>query len=294
MRGMGKTGVSRMYGARGGLLFGTRGGACAGHLPGSRAPDASRRATGWRAGTQPCGRGTRAVARSRERGACLPGEQDGSGRVRNRRDATRRGFPSRRTPARYRESGHANGDLGAPLRGCRRPAGQGGGDPGGVGSAGGSPGGRRGRTTRPARDGRPRASASREARSRARQGEIARADGATLPLAETVRGLDAPAQGAALAEAVAEADGTAVGEAVGEALGVALGETLGEAVGDAVGAVVSGTVGSGVVAGAFWGLFVTVSIGASYNGDSREDTSTAIATTNTALTGARTTVSGQS
>jgi hypothetical protein len=99
-----------------------------------------------------------------------------------------------------------------------------------------------------------------------------------------------PAQGAALAEAVDEAVDEAVAEAVAEALGEALGETLGEA----VGTVVSGTVGSGVVAGAFSGFFLPVSTGDSYSGDNREDMSTAIATTNTALTGARTTVRGKS
>jgi hypothetical protein len=160
-------------------------------------------------------------------------------------------------PIRRGESGHADGDLGASLRGSWSPAGQGRGDPVGVGSAGGSPGGRRGRTARPARDREPRESAGRKAAGRAQQDEIRPTDGVTRPLAEAVRRLSASAQGDG--DALAEADDAALGEA----LGAALGDTLGEGVGDAVGPVVWGLVGSGVAAGVFWGFCLAESVGAS-------------------------------
>jgi hypothetical protein len=102
-------------------------------------------------------------------------------------------FLRRTNRSRRGEGGHADGDLGASLRESWSPAGQGRGDPVGVGSAGGSPGGRRGRTARPARDREPRESAGRKAASRARQGEIRPTGGATRPLAEAVRRLSASA-----------------------------------------------------------------------------------------------------
>src|SRR5215213_11383466 len=294
MRGMGWARVSRFYGARGRLLHGPRGGTGARHLPGARAPDASRRGARRRAGAEACGGCSGTVARPRERGARLPREQEGRRRVRYRRDAARRDSPSGRSPTRYGKSRHADGDLGAPLRGSRRPARQGRGDPGGVGSAGGPPGGRRGRTARPARDREPRESAGRKAPGRTGQGDIQPANRATRPLAEAVRRLIAPAQGDgeadALAEAVAEADDAGLGEALGETLD----EGIGEALGEALGPVVSGLVGSGVAAGVFWGFCRTESVGASKSGNSRADISTATASTATVHKGVRTSVRGTS